>query len=177
MPGILRLGHPQLRRKALPISRKDLTSVLTRRLIASMIRAMRASQGVGLAANQICSGKRIAVIESRRNPRYPHSPEIPLMVLINPVFTWMSREKIHGWEGCLSVPGLRGEVGRSRAVRVSAIDREGRPVEIETDTFLAVILQHELDHLDGHVYLDRMRDFSRLAYMTEYRKYWLPREK
>jgi peptide deformylase len=113
------------------------------------------------------------VIEVNENPRYPDAPSIPLTVLVNPVLTPLTEEMEDGWEGCLSVPDMRGMVPRFTSVRLEAYDREGRRVEGEAKEFFARVIQHETDHLQGRVYLDRMRDFSTLTHLAEWNKYWL----
>jgi len=114
----------------------------------------------------------IAVVEAHHNRRYPGSPDVPLLVLVNPVFLSKSEETADGWEGCLSVEGFRGSVPRSRKVSVRFLDRNGREQNIEAEGFPAVVLQHELDHLAGKVFLDRMRDFSTLTHLKEYDRFW-----
>ena len=108
-----------------------------------------------------------------QNPRYPDAPAIPLMVLVNPVVTPLGEEIEEGWEGCLSVPDMRGRVPRSTAVRLECLDRDGQKVDLVAKDFFARVIQHETDHLDGIVYLDRMRDLSTLTHLAEWSKYWL----
>ena len=144
-----------------------------RELIDDMRETMRAYHGVGLAANQVHTLKQIAVIEVLANPRYPEAPEVPLMVLINPVVTPLSEEREDGWEGCLSVPDMRGVVSRHTAVRLECYDREGNPVDVVAKDFFARVIQHETDHLRGIVYVDRMRDLKSLSHIAEWNKHWL----
>ena len=117
--------------------------------------------------------KKMGVMEVNENPRYPEAPAIPLTVLINPVQTPLTEETEDGWEGCLSVPDLRGMVPRYTSVRLDAYDREGRRIEGEAKEFFARVIQHETDHLHGVVYLDRMRDLSTLTHLAEWNKHWL----
>jgi peptide deformylase len=170
---VARLGHPVLRQKALPVPAGDICSAEIQRLIDDMVETMREYNGAGLAAPQVHVLKQICVIEVNENPRYPEAPSIPLTVLVNPVLTPMTEEMENGWEGCLSVPDMRGMVPRLTSVRLDAFDREGRRIQGEAKEFFARVIQHETDHLHGMVYLDRMRDFSTLTHLAEWNKYWL----
>jgi peptide deformylase len=170
---VARLGHPVLRQQAAPVPPADLRSPDVQRLIDDMIETMREYDGAGLAANQVHTLKRIAVIEVQGNPRYPDVPPIPLTVLINPVVTPLTDEMEEGWEGCLSVPDMRGVVPRYTAVRLECLDRDAQRVELVAKDFFARVIQHETDHLDGRVYLDRMRDLSTLSHIAEWQKHWL----
>jgi peptide deformylase len=171
---VAQLGHPVLRAKARPVDAEDLRDPAFQRLIDDMIETMREYDGVGLAAPQVHVSKRLAVIESHRNPRYPDAPEFPLSVLVNPVLTPLTDEPFEWWEGCLSIPGLRGLVRRPARVRVEALDREGRPFAREVEGFTATVHQHEVDHLDGVVFLDRMQDLSALSFEREYARFHAP---
>src|SRR5919198_1959755 len=170
---VARLGHPVLRQPALPVALGEIASAEIQRLIDDMIETMREYDGAGLAANQVHTLKQIAVIEVQANPRYPDAPEIPLTVVINPVVTAVAEEQEDGWEGCLSVPDMRGIVPRHTAVRLECLDREGRPLDVVAKDFFARVVQHETDHLNGIVYLDRMRDLSTLTHIAEWQKHWL----
>jgi peptide deformylase len=170
---VARLGHPVLREPAQPLSVEEIRSPDTQRFIDDMIETMREYDGAGLAANQVHTLKQIAVIEVQANPRYPDAPEIPLTVVINPVVIALTEEMEEGWEGCLSVPDMRGRVPRYVAVRLSYHDREGRPQSVIAKDFFARVIQHETDHLNGIVYLDRMRDLSTLSHIAEWNKHWL----
>lgn len=170
---VARLGHPVLRQKSLPVPPDEIRLPEIQRLIDDMVETMREYNGAGLAAPQVHVLKQICVIEVNANPRYPDAPSIPLTVLINPVVTPTTDATEDGWEGCLSVPDMRGMVPRYASVRLEGYDREGRRVQGEAKEFFARVLQHETDHLQGMVYLDRMRDFSTLAHIAEWNKYWL----
>jgi len=169
---VAQLGHPVLRRPADPVTADDLLDPAFQRLIDDMIETMREYEGVGLAAPQVHISKRVAVIENHRNPRYPDAPEFPLTVLVNPVITPLTDVAIEWWEGCLSIPGLRGRVLRPAKIRVEFQDRTGAAAVAEIEGFTAIVHQHETDHLDGIVYLDRMEDLRELAFDREYRQYW-----
>src|SRR5438093_12183146 len=170
---VARLGHPVLRQVAKPVPRDEFGSPEIQRLIDDMVETMREYDGAGLAANQVHTLKQIAVIEVLENERYPDAPQVPLTVVINPVVTPLSEELEEGWEGCLSVPDMRGLVPRHTAVRLQCLDREGRPLDLIAKDFFARVIQHETDHLNGFVYLDRMRDLSTLTHIAEWNKHWL----
>ena len=170
---VARLGHPVLRQQAQPLSPEEIRAPETQQFIDDLIETMREYDGAGLAANQVHSLKQIAVIEVQANSRYPDAPEIPLTVVINPVVTPLTDEMEEGWEGCLSVPDMRGMVPRHTAVRLEYHDRSGQPQSIVAKDFFARVVQHETDHLSGRVYLDRMRDFTTLSHIAEWQKYWL----
>jgi peptide deformylase len=170
---VARLGHPVLRQTAQPLTVDQIRSPETQRFIDDMIETMREYDGAGLAANQVHTLAQVAVIEVRGNPRYPDAPEIPLTVVVNPVVTPLTEEMEEGWEGCLSVPDMRGMVPRFTAVRLQCHDRHGGPVDLVAKDFFARVIQHETDHLFGTVYVDRMRDLSTLSHIAEWNRYWL----
>jgi peptide deformylase len=169
---VCQLGHPVLRMQARPVSPKLLASSAIQKLIDDMIETMVEYYGVGLAAPQIHESLAIAVIESK-GPR----GNIPMTVLVNPVVTVLNQEEIDDWEGCLSIPDLRGRAPRWRQLRAEALDRTGKKIEIIAEGFFARVIQHECDHLMGKVYMDRMRDLGTLTHFAEFQRYWLPREK
>jgi peptide deformylase len=162
-----------LRQQALPVPVEEIRSPDIQRLIDDMVETMREYNGAGLAAPQVHVLKQICVVEVNGNPRYPEAPSIPLTILINPVVTALTEEMEEGWEGCLSVPDMRGMVPRFTSVRLEAYDRDGRRIEGEVKEFFARVVQHETDHLHGMVYLDRMRDFATLTHLAEWNRYWL----
>jgi peptide deformylase len=170
---VARLGHPVLRRVAEPVSEKELRSESTILLMTDMVETMREYDGVGLAADQVHVSKQIAVLEVADNPRYPEKPAVPLTVLINPLITPLTEELEEDWEGCLSIPDLRGRVPRYKSIKVQTLDRKGAPLEFVATGFHARVIQHEWDHLHGKVYLDRMSDLSTLCFLSEFSRYWL----
>jgi len=170
---VARLGHPVLRQVAQPVPLDEIRSPEIQRFIDDMVETMREYDGAGLAANQVHTLRQVAVIEVLANPRYADAPPVPLTVLINPVVTPLGDETEDGWEGCLSVPDMRGIVPRSRAVGLECYDRDGQKVSLIAKDFFARVIQHEHDHLNGIVYLDRMRDLSTLSHIAEWNKHWL----
>src|ERR671919_2131176 len=170
---VARLGHPVLRQEAQPLTIDEIRSPDTQRFIDDLIETMREYDGAGLAANQVHTLKQVCVIEVLANPRYPDAPHIPLTVLINPVVTPLTEETETGWEGCLSVPDMRGLVPRFTSVRLEAYDRDGGRIDVVAKEFFARVIQHETDHLRGIVYIDRMRDLSSLSYIAEWQRYAL----
>ncbi len=168
---VARLGHPVLRGIAGDVAPDELSSPPLQKLIDDMIATMKEYDGVGLAAAQVHEAKKIAVLEVADNPRYPHKPRVPLTVLVNPDFTPLSGETEEDWEGCLSIPELRGMVPRCKSIRVQARDRHGKQLDFVASGFHARVIQHEWDHLHGKVFLDRMHDLSTLAYLQELARY------
>lgn len=169
------MGNPVLRRVAEDLPLDELTTLQVQKLIDDMIETMKEYEGVGLAAVQVHEPKKIAVLEVADNPRYPHKPRVPLCVLVNPKVTPLSDEMEEDWEGCLSILELRGKVPRYTGVRVEARDRTGKELDFVASGFHARVIQHEWDHLNGKVFLDRMRDLSTLTYLQELARYWTDR--
>ena len=153
---VARLGHPVLRRVADPVRPEALGAADTQRLIDDMLETMAEYDGVGLAAPQVHVSQRLVVYGVAANPRYPDAPPIPLTVLVNPRITPVGDEQEQDWEGCLSIPDLRGRVPRWACLRVEAQGRDGETLRYTAEGFHARILQHELDHLDGILFLDRV---------------------
>jgi peptide deformylase len=170
---VARLGHPVLRKITAPLSLAEIQSPTLQKLVDDMIETMKEYDGVGLAADQVHESKQVAVLEVAENRRYPNKPNVPLTVLINPKISNLTEELEEDWEGCLSIPDLRGRVPRYKTIRVQAWDRDGNPLEFIATEFHARVIQHEWDHLQGKVYLDRMRDFSKLTFLTEFARYWI----
>jgi peptide deformylase len=170
---VARLGHPVLRKITQSVTAGELRSQAVQQFIDDMIVTMKEYDGVGLAADQVHESKQIAVLEVAGNPRYPNKPDVALTVLVNPKITPLSEEMEEDWEGCLSVPDMRGRVPRYKAIRVEAWDRSGKRLNFVAENFHARVIQHEYDHLNGKVYLDRMGDLSTLSFLTEYARYWV----
>jgi peptide deformylase len=155
---ILTVGHPVLRRRAADVAPADVSSAEIQALIVDLVDTMRHANGAGIAANQIGVPLRVAVIEVDDNPRYPYKPPIPLTVVINPVIEPIDDELVEINEGCLSVPNLRGSVHRHVNVRVRSLDEVGNPRDEIKRGLTAGTYQHECDHLDGRLFLDRVTD-------------------
>jgi peptide deformylase len=162
---ILRMGDPRLLRVSEPVARFNTPEL--HQLLTDMFETMRAADGAGLAAPQIGVGLRVVVFGFEYNARYPEAAAVPETILINPVIEALGNEMTDGWEGCLSVPGLRGLVPRYERVRYRGFDERGIPLEREVDGFHARVVQHECDHLDGILYPQRMTDMSRFGFNEE----------
>jgi peptide deformylase len=172
---VARLGHPVLRMQAKPLSRPDLKGRDVQRFIDDMVETMQDYHGVGLAAPQVHTPYRIIVIE-RQDESEEGDPAVPLTILINPTLTPIGDETAEDWEGCLSIPDLRGRVPRWTSISVQGLDRQGDGVDFEAHDFFARVIQHEVDHLNGITFLDRMKDMSTLTFLEEYARYWRPSE-
>lgn len=174
---VARMGHPVLRQKARDLTVEEICSPAIKQLIQDMVETMHEYSGIGLAAPQVHESIQLAVIEFEDdNDRYPGMSDQPLGVFINPKITVLDSTEQGFWEGCLSVPELRGLVHRPRKIRVDYLDRDAKPRSIEAEGFLATVFQHELDHLAGKLFVDRMTDMTKLAFLTEYQRYWVPSE-
>ncbi|QRM20020.1 peptide deformylase [Dechloromonas sp. TW-R-39-2] len=159
---ILRMGDPRLLVPAQPVT--DFATPALAELIDDMFDTMAAAGGVGLAAPQIGVGLQVVIFGFEQSERYPDADAVPQTILINPVITPLSTAQEAGWEGCLSVPGLRGEVPRFPAIRYQGFDPSGQPIDRSVEGFHARVVQHECDHLIGMLYPMRMRDFSRFGF-------------
>lgn len=161
---ILRMGDPRLLRIAPPVSKAMLGSAELNTLIADMFETMQAADGVGLAAPQIGVDLQVVIFGFDSSERYPDADAVPRTILLNPVITPLSKDMEEGWEGCLSVPGLRGAVSRYSLIRYDGIDAQGAPIERTAEGFHARVVQHECDHLIGRLYPSRITDFSHFGY-------------
>jgi peptide deformylase len=170
---IATIGHPVLREVAREVSLEELRSAKVQTFIDDLVETMHDASGAGLAANQVHEPIRICAIEIRNNPRYPYKPNYPLTVLVNPVVKPSTDDTFLVYEGCLSVPNLRGEVRRFTGVQVKAWDREGKELDFHVKGLTAGTFQHEVDHLDGKVFLDRVEDTRSLATWADFDRYHL----
>jgi peptide deformylase len=161
---ILKMGDPRLLRVAQPV--REFDTPARHGLIADMFETMAAAQGAGLAAPQIGVDLQLVIFGFQRNDRYPEAPPVPNTVLINPVITPLDDGREEGWEGCLSVPGLRGLVPRHARIRYVGVDPRGQRIEREAEGFHARVVQHECDHLIGRLYPTRMTDLSKLGFTS-----------
>src|SRR6266478_775735 len=158
---VLKMGAPLLKQVALPVTRFDGD---LQALIADMDDTMRALSGAGIAAPQIGESLRVVIFELRENPRYPHVAPVPYTVLVNPVLTPLGPDEDEGWEGCLSVPGLRGLVPRFHRLRYQGLDQHGVAIDRTVEGFHARVVQHEVDHLDGILFPQRVRDMRNFGF-------------
>ena len=165
------IGHPVLREPAREVMREELASASTQRFIDDLVETMRDANGAGIAATQVYEPIRICVVEVDANPRYPYKPNWPLTILVNPVVTVTLAETFVNFEGCLSVPNLRGQVPRFTGVRVRGWDRAGRDVDFEVKGLTAGTFQHEIDHLDGRLFVDRVVDTRTLCTWAEFERF------
>jgi peptide deformylase len=158
---VLKMGEPLLRAVAAPVTQFD-GELLA--LVTDMDDTMRALNGAGIAAPQIGVSARVVIFELKDNPRYPHLTPVPYTVLVNPLLTLLGTEQDEGWEGCLSVPGMRGLVPRSRHLRYRGFDAHGAPIDRTVEGFHARVVQHEVDHLDGILFPQRVRDLANFGF-------------
>ncbi len=158
---VLRMGEPLLREVAQPVARFDRALL---ELVADMDDTMRVERGAGIAAPQIGVGARVVIFELKDNPRYPHIKPVPYTVLVNPVLSVLTQEQDEGWEGCLSVPGMRGLVPRFTRLRYQGFDAHGTPLDRTVEGFHARVVQHEVDHLDGILFPQRVRDLRNFGF-------------
>jgi peptide deformylase len=196
---VARMGHPVLRARAKPLDAAEIKSVRVQQLIDDMFETMQEYQGVGLAAPQVHESVRLFVAgfapprhrdhdDTDENDDDDEDDEddegeddeesrVPQMALINPEITIVGRETVEDWEGCLSIPDIRGRVTRARQIKVKAFDRNARRIEINARGFTARVIQHETDHLDGVLFFDRMESFETLSFLDEFGKYWNTRRR
>lgn len=172
---VARLGHPVLRRKAVPVSKDEIASPRVQQLIDDMFETMIEYQGIGLAAPQVHEGLRLFVAGVRKADVpgvIEADADMPFLAVINPEVVPVTKEVVSDWEGCLSIPDIRGQVPRPDSVRLRALDRTGRKFELVAHGLPGRVIQHETDHLDGIVFFDRMKTFESLAFMDEFRRFW-----
>lgn len=168
---IATVGNPELRIVAAEVSRHELALVETQVFIDDLVETMRAANGAGLAATQVLRHQRICAVEVDNNPRYPYKPRVPLTILVNPVITALDDDLFLNMEGCLSVPGIRGGVLRNTRIHVTAMDRHGVEIDTEIRGITAATYQHEVDHLDGMLFLDRVSDSRTLTTWDSFERY------
>jgi peptide deformylase len=165
---VARMGHPVLRRRARPLDKSDLRNALLQKFIDDMIETMHEYHGVGLAGPQVHEGLRLFVAMLDEEP----GEDSDTMVFVNPEVVPNSSEMEEGWEGCLSIPDIRGMVPRHTDITLKALDRNGKPIEMALRGFPARVAQHETDHLDGVLFLDRMKAMHTLTFLDEFSRYW-----
>lgn len=165
---ISQLGHLILREKAKPIN--DVRSKHVQELIDDMLATLEEVGGLGLAAPQVYESRQLFIIASHPTPNYPNAPEMAPTAIINPVVISRSEEKFLGWEGCLSIPGFRGLVPRHKTLQAEFLNRQGEKEKMEFNDFVSIIFQHEIDHLNGTVYLDRVENTKDIITEKEYQR-------
>src|SRR5262245_46900016 len=174
---VARMGHPVLRAKARPLEKSEIRTPTIQKLIDDMFETMREYHGVGLAAPQVHEPLRlfVALLDTRDRADEAEEPEEPEpIVVINPEITIVDGAIIEDWEGCLSIPDIRGKGPRAREIRVRALDRDGGRIDLRASAFPARVIQHETDHLDGVLFFDRMRSFESLTFLEEYSRFQKP---
>ncbi len=169
---VARMGHPVLRAKARAIEKNELKGAVVQKLIDDMLETMAEYHGVGLAAPQVHESLRVFVAALDHRDDDEEGPEAEPIALINPEISVVGSDVVEDWEGCLSIPDIRGRVPRAREIRLRAFDRKGDRIEIRAHDFPARVIQHETDHLDGVLFFDRMRAFDSLTFLDEYSRYW-----
>lgn len=168
---ICRMGNPILRKKTAQVSKDFLLSDDFAQLLADLFDSMKHYGGIGIAAPQIGVDRQVAIIELMGFNRYGEEVNLPLTAFINPKITFLTQDEQGFWEGCLSVPGLRGYVERPKKIKVNYLDPKGTEQELIAEGFLATVLQHELDHLEGVLYVDRVKDPKLLTYQEEFEEF------
>jgi peptide deformylase len=178
---VARMGHPVLRARAKPLNPADIKSAPVQQLIDDMFETMREYQGVGLAAPQVHESLRLFVAGFAPGPgdeeEDDEDGDVPLMAIINPEITPIGDETVEDWEGCLSIPDVRGRVSRAKEIEVKAYDRRGRKLSMRARGFTARVIQHETDHLDGVLFFDRMKSLETLTFLDEFGRYWNSRHR
>jgi peptide deformylase len=168
---VARMGHPVLRERARPLDTTEIRTPSFQKLIDDMIETMAEYEGIGLAAPQVHEGLRLFVAGVEGS-----GDNLKIVPFINPVITPVGEETVEDWEGCLSIPDIRGKVPRAKEVVIKALDRRGKPFELALKNYAARVVQHETDHLDGVLFFDRMKAFDTLTFMEEFQRYWTPQE-
>ena len=172
---VVRMGHPTLRQEAAKFTTEEIFLPQTRELIQDLVDTMIEEGGIGIAAPQIGVSKQVAIIDvAENNPRYPDANKSERYIIFNPKITVLDETPQSFWEGCLSVPGLRGLVSRPRKVAIDYLDEDALEQQIIAEGFLATVFQHELDHLFGKLYVDHIQDMKNLSYTEEYEEFILP---
>ena len=170
---IATIGNPILRQPTRTVTKEELATPKMQGFIDDLVETMFDANGAGIAANQVYESVRLCALHVKDNPRYPYKPNIPLTILVNPTIELVSSETFLNYEGCLSVPNLRGEVPRSVKIRVKAWDRNGADLDFEAAGLTAGTYQHEVDHLDGKLFVDRVVDTRSLCTWTDFERYKL----
>ena len=169
---VIKMGNPLLRKTSILIHEELKTSDF-QQTIDNLIETMRFQNGAGIAAPQVGILKRVFTMEMKENPRYPNKTPFPLYIAINPEIEILDDTLVDSWEGCLSIPNIRGKLKRYKRVLLKGTDRHGESFQEELDEFASIVAQHELDHLNGTLLIDRMESMETLTFQEEYEKYWI----
>jgi peptide deformylase len=169
---ILEIGNPTLRKIAQPVSTEEIASKSFQNFLQHLVETMRKANGAGLAAPQIGNPIRVFAAEVNKNPRYPYKPELPLTIVINPEIEFLTQERFINFEGCLSVPGIRGQIKRCPHIKVKGLTPDGELFEQEYFGITAGTFQHEFDHLNGTLFIDRVTDSTTLCTWETYEKFY-----
>jgi len=169
---VARMGHPILRAKARPVERAEFKNAAFQKFVDDLFETMHEYHGVGLAAPQVHEGLRVFVASIDEPPEDENAPEHEPVAIVNPEITVVGADVVEDWEGCLSIPDIRGRVRRAKEITVRAMDRHGHRLELHATGFPARVIQHETDHLDGVLFFDRMKSFETLTFLDEYSRYW-----
>lgn len=170
---VIKMGNPSLRKVCMPVETSEINTSEFQKFVDDLIETQRAEDGAGIAAPQVDVLQRVFTMELKENPRYSDKETFPLYVAINPEIEPFSEILVDSWEGCLSIPGIRGQLPRYQKVVLKALNRHGIPFEAQLEGFAAIVAQHELDHLNGVLLIDRMVSMDTLAFQDEYEKYWM----
>lgn len=169
---VIKMGHPSLRKRALEVSLEEIKTPDFQEFVNDLIETMRDEKGVGIAAPQVGVLKRVFIMECLVNDRYPDRGAFELRAIVNPEIQVVSNNMVDSWEGCLSIPGIRGRAQRFESIKLTGRSATGEPISENLTGFEAIVAQHELDHLDGVLFLDRMENLQTLTFQEEYDKYW-----
>lgn len=170
---VIKMGNPRLREVSGQVGLEEIQIAEFQKFIDDLVATMRFQNGAGIAAPQVDVLKRVFTMEMGDNPRYPDRGTFPLYTVINPEIEPISDTKVDSWEGCLSIPSIRGRLKRYERVKLLGLDRKGNHFEVQLDGFASVVAQHELDHLNGVLLIDRMDSMETLSFQDEYEKYWM----
>lgn len=170
---VIKMGNPRLREVSEQVGLEEIQTAEFQKFIDELVGTMRFQNGAGIAAPQVDVLKRVFTMEMGDNPRYPDRGTFPLYIVVNPEIEAIGDTKVDSWEGCLSIPNIRGRLKRFERVKFSGLDRKGNHFEVQLDGFASVVAQHELDHLNGVLLIDRMDSMETLTFQDEYEKYWM----
>lgn len=169
---VLKMGNPGLRTVCKKVVETDICSDEFQTFLKDMVNTMREKNGVGIAAPQVGVSKRVFAMEVANNPRYPGRDSFPLVIIINPEIRILSNDTLDSWEGCLSIPGIRGQLKRAEHIELSGVDSHGNLYREQLTGFPAIVAQHEMDHLNGILFIDRMTDLKTLSFEAEFDQFW-----